>query len=40
MARKAQCADGSFIGGRKWMEENPILATTFTVLALQEAQKI
>jgi squalene-hopene/tetraprenyl-beta-curcumene cyclase len=37
MAKKAQRKDGSFVGGRKWMEENPVLATTFAVLALQEA---
>jgi squalene-hopene/tetraprenyl-beta-curcumene cyclase len=36
-AKNAQRDDGSFVGERKWMEENPILSTTFAVLALQEA---
>lgn len=33
-----QKEDGSFNGKQKWMESKPILATTFAVLALEEAQ--
>jgi squalene-hopene/tetraprenyl-beta-curcumene cyclase len=33
-----QHPDGSCVGISKWMENKPILATTFAVLALQEAQ--
>jgi squalene-hopene/tetraprenyl-beta-curcumene cyclase len=32
-----QAADGSFTGDKRWMEENPILATSYAALALQEA---
>lgn len=32
-----QRPDGSFVGISKWMEDNPVLSTTFAVLALQEA---
>jgi squalene-hopene/tetraprenyl-beta-curcumene cyclase len=32
-----QREDGSFVGMSKWMEDNPVLSTTFAVLALQEA---
>jgi squalene-hopene/tetraprenyl-beta-curcumene cyclase len=34
-----QRPDGSFIGQRKWMEDNPVLVTAYTVLVLEEAQK-
>lgn len=34
-----QKPDGSFAGDQKWMEDNPVLATSFAVLAIQEAQK-
>lgn len=30
--------DGSFTGQRKWMEDDPVLASAFAVLALQEAR--
>jgi squalene-hopene/tetraprenyl-beta-curcumene cyclase len=33
-----QDKDGSFHGTQKWMEAKPVLATSFAVLALQEAQ--
>jgi squalene-hopene/tetraprenyl-beta-curcumene cyclase len=32
-----QSKDGSWIGSEKWMENRPILSTTFAVLSLQEA---
>ena len=32
-----QAADGSFTGDKRWMEDNPILATAYATLALQEA---
>jgi squalene-hopene/tetraprenyl-beta-curcumene cyclase len=32
-----QKADGSFVGERKWMEDNPVISTAFAALALQEA---
>ncbi len=31
--------DGSFIGDRKWMEDNPVIATTLAILALQDAMR-
>jgi len=34
-----QRPDGSFMGQRKWMEDNPVLVTAYTVLVLEEAQK-
>ena len=30
--------DGSWIGDKRWMEQNPVLVTAYVVLALQEAQ--
>jgi squalene-hopene/tetraprenyl-beta-curcumene cyclase len=33
-----QQPDGSFVGTQKWMEDKPILATAYAVLALEEAQ--
>jgi squalene-hopene/tetraprenyl-beta-curcumene cyclase len=33
-----QKPDGSFLGGAKWMEGNPILATAYTVIAVEIAQ--
>ena len=35
--KERQRPDGSFVGLDKWMEDNPVLSTTFSVLALQEA---
>lgn len=35
--KQRQRPDGSFLGISKWMEDNPVLSTTFAVLALQEA---
>ena len=35
--KERQRPDGSFVGLNKWMEDNPVLSTTFSVLALQEA---
>ena len=35
--KRRQRPDGSFVGINKWMEDNPVLSTTFSVLALQEA---
>jgi squalene-hopene/tetraprenyl-beta-curcumene cyclase len=34
-----QREDGSFAGEKRWMEDNPVLVTSYVVLALQEAQK-
>jgi squalene-hopene/tetraprenyl-beta-curcumene cyclase len=34
-----QRPDGSFAGQRKWMEDNPVLVTSYVVLVLEEAQK-
>jgi squalene-hopene/tetraprenyl-beta-curcumene cyclase len=36
---RLQKPDGSFVGDKKWMEDNPVLATGFAVLAVQEATK-
>ena len=33
-----QKPDGSFVGDKKWMESNPVLATAFAVLALEQAK--
>jgi squalene-hopene/tetraprenyl-beta-curcumene cyclase len=33
-----QKPDGSWVGQSKWMENNPTLATSFAILAMQEAQ--
>ncbi len=38
-AASTQGADGSFVGIKGEMEDNPILVTAYVVLALQEAQK-
>ena len=32
-----QQPDGSFVGDRRWMEDNPVIATVMAVLALQDA---
>ena len=32
-----QKPDGSFIGDRRWMEDNPVIATTLAVIAVQDA---
>jgi squalene-hopene/tetraprenyl-beta-curcumene cyclase len=34
-----QRPDGSFVGQRKWMEDNPILVTSYCVLVLEGAKK-
>lgn len=34
-----QHPDGSFVGERKWMEDNPVLVTAYTVMALETAKK-
>ena len=34
-----QTPDGSFTGEKKYMEDNPVLSTSYLLLALQEAQK-
>jgi squalene-hopene/tetraprenyl-beta-curcumene cyclase len=34
-----QAADGSWTGDKRWMEDNPVLTTAYSVLALQEVQK-
>jgi squalene-hopene/tetraprenyl-beta-curcumene cyclase len=34
-----QRPDGSFIGQRKWMEDNPVLVTAYTVIALEQAKQ-
>ena len=33
----AQKPDGSFVGDRKWMEDNPVIATVLVTLAAQDA---
>jgi squalene-hopene/tetraprenyl-beta-curcumene cyclase len=38
-AGELQKEDGSFVGENKYMENNPVLVTSYTILALQEAQK-
>jgi squalene-hopene/tetraprenyl-beta-curcumene cyclase len=32
-----QKPDGSWAGERKWMEDNPVLTTSYVLLALEEA---
>ena len=34
-----QNPDGSWTGDKRWMEDNPVLTTSYVVLALQEVQK-
>jgi squalene-hopene/tetraprenyl-beta-curcumene cyclase len=34
-----QRPDGSFAGERKWMEDNPVLATSYCAMALEDARK-
>ena len=34
-----QRPDGSFAGQRKWMEDNPVLVTAYTVMVLEGAKK-
>jgi squalene-hopene/tetraprenyl-beta-curcumene cyclase len=33
-----QKPDGSWVGQQKWMEDNPVLVTAYTVIALEEAR--
>jgi squalene-hopene/tetraprenyl-beta-curcumene cyclase len=35
----AQKEDGSFVGEKRWMEDNPALTTAYVVLALEEVQR-
>src|SRR5438067_7596349 len=34
-----QKSDGSWMGEKRWMEDNPVLTSAYTILALEEAQK-
>ncbi len=34
-----QQADGSWVGDKRWMEDNPIITTSYVVAALQELQR-
>ena len=34
-----QREDGSFVGDKKWWEDNPVLTTSYIVLALQEVRQ-
>jgi squalene-hopene/tetraprenyl-beta-curcumene cyclase len=34
-----QAPDGSFVGQRKWMEDNPVLVSAYTALTLEEIRK-
>jgi squalene-hopene/tetraprenyl-beta-curcumene cyclase len=34
-----QRADGSFVGGKRWMEDNATISTAFAVLAAEDAIK-
>jgi squalene-hopene/tetraprenyl-beta-curcumene cyclase len=34
-----QQPDGSWVGDKRWMEDNPVLVTSYAVLALQEAME-
>ncbi len=34
-----QKPDGSWVGEKRWMEDNPVLVTAYSVLALEEARK-
>ena len=34
-----QKQDGSFVGEKRWMEDNPVLVTAYMVLALEEVEK-
>jgi squalene-hopene/tetraprenyl-beta-curcumene cyclase len=34
-----QQADGSWVGEKRWMENVPLIVTSYTVLALEEVQK-
>ena len=34
-----QQADGSWVGDKRWMENNPVLVTSYAILALQESQE-
>ncbi len=33
-----QNADGSWAGDKRWMEDNPVLVTSYCLIALQEAK--
>jgi squalene-hopene/tetraprenyl-beta-curcumene cyclase len=35
--KSLQKEDGSWVGDKRWMEDNPVLVTSYAVLALQEA---
>ena len=34
-----QKPDGSWVGEKKWMEDNPVLVTAYSVIALEEAKQ-
>jgi squalene-hopene/tetraprenyl-beta-curcumene cyclase len=34
-----QKPDGSWVGEKRWMEDNPVLTSAYTILALEEARK-
>ena len=34
-----QKSDGSWVGDKKWMEDNPVLVTAYCVIALENAQQ-
>jgi squalene-hopene/tetraprenyl-beta-curcumene cyclase len=34
-----QRSDGSWAGEKRWMEDNPVLVTSYAVIALEEAKK-
>jgi hypothetical protein len=34
-----QHPDGSWVGQRRWMENNPVITTAYCVLAAEEARK-
>jgi len=38
-AKSLQQTDGSWVGDKKWMENNPVLVTAYMVLSLQEARQ-
>ena len=34
-----QKPDGSWVGEKRWMEDNPVLVTAYSVLAMEEARR-
>ena len=37
-AEALQKADGSWVGEKRWMEDNPVLVTAYVVLALEQVR--